>query len=401
MSLAFILPLKGVSFWGMSAQCCHFPLCGGCTSQDVPYEVQLRHKFLELTTLYGEHAPCLLEPLAAASHWGYRNKMEFSFSQNRAKEPFLGLFMKRGRVLDLTECPITPSWFVEALDAVREWWKGSEVEAYHPFKDRGALRTLILREGRRTGDRLAMLTVSGNSAYALKEEQIQTFAQALERVDGKMSIFLRIQQAIKGRPTQFFEHLLSGPDHITEALTVQGRETTFHISPSSFFQPNTEQAEVILNEALKLLKLSGSEILFDLYCGAGMFTIALAPHVRRAVGIELNPYAVFDARANAKANDVENAEFFQGDVGAVLGQLADTRADVAIVDPPRSGLGAEATTQLLRLLPHRVLYVSCNPKTQAQDLQSLKGHYRISALLPVDQFPHTPHIEVLALLERV
>lgn len=386
------------------ARCRHFPQCGGCHAQHIPYAQQLEEKAHLLKEIYGPFSKSLAPPIGAKNPWEYRNKMEFSFSQDKVGTPFLGLYVKRQRVLDLAECHLTPPWFIQALTLTRRWWKASGLSAYHPFKNTGSLRTLILREGRRTGEKLALLTVSGNPDYALTKHQIATFVTALTTIDPRMSIFIRIQMAIKGQPTQFFEHNVSGPDHITEKLTVGTKELTFTISPSSFFQPNTEQAETIYNQAYQLLPLSPQSTLFDLYCGTGSIGMALASKASQVIGIELNPYSVYDARANCALNGISNMTIHQGDVAALLATLkqdpAFTAPQAAIVDPPRTGLDPAAIEHLLSLRPHHLLYISCNPATHARDLKSLSEAYDLLTLQPVDQFPHTPHIEVLALLKK-
>ena len=385
-------------------RCSHFPLCGGCSTQDISYSQQLKNKEAILKEIYGPFASQLLPAIEAKSPWTYRNKMEFSFSQDKAGRHFLGLFLKRRRVLDLFECHLTPPWFVEALALTRRWWKASGLHAFHPHKNTGSLRTLILREGRRTGEKLALLTVSGNPDYALTKEQIAFFVETLKTIDPNISLFIRIQMAIKGQPTQFFEHNVNGPDHITEILTIGSRELTFKISPSSFFQPNTEQAEAIYNQALHLLRLSPDDTLFDLYCGTGSLGMAFASKARQVIGIELSPYSVYDARANCALNHITNFTIHKGDVGKVLTTLKEDTAFVppqaAIVDPPRVGLEPSALENLLSLSPEHLLYISCNPKTHARDLELLAPNYRLLTLRPIDQFPHTPHIEVLALLRR-
>ena len=385
-------------------RCSHFPQCGGCSTQDITYSQQLKDKEALLKKIYGSFASQLLPAIEAKSPWTYRNKMEFSFSQDKAGQHFLGLFLKRRRVLDLSECHLTPPWFIDALTLTRQWWKASGLQAFHPHKTTGSLRTLTLREGRRTGEKLALLTVSGNPDYALTKEQIVDFAEILKTIDSSISLFIRIQMAIKGQPTQFFEHNINGPDHITEILTIGSNELTFKISPSSFFQPNTEQAEEIYNQALRLLELSPEDTLFDLYCGTGSLGMAFASKARQVVGIELSPYSVYDARANCALNHITNMEIHKGDVGQILTTLKEDPAFVspqaAIVDPPRAGLDPSALENLLSLNPQHLLYISCNPKTHANDLQALSSAYELVTLQPVDQFPHTPHIEVLALLRR-
>ncbi len=382
----------------MDKHCSHFPACGGCTLQHFSYEEQLSQKQQIVSTLF---APFGVQPrpiLACDFPWRYRNKMEFSFSQNKAGEKFLGLIMhkSRGKVFHLHECLIAPQWFTDVVLAVRQWWEKFPLPAYHFRSGLGTLRNLTVREGRRTGEKMVILTVSGDPRYPLSKEALKGF---LESVQGeRVSVFLRIQQCIKGRPTQFYEMHLSGPEFIQEELTVLGRRLVFKISPTSFFQPNTLQAEKLYNTAFSLVQLPKEGVVFDLYCGAGALGLSVAPHVRQVVGIELNPYAVFDGQANCELNGLHQVEMICGDVGKVLRErFSKAEVDLVIVDPPRVGLDEIALQTLEEMKARQILYISCNPETQAQNIGRLTS-YRLEALQPVDQFPHTPHIENIALL---
>lgn len=321
--------------------------------------------------------------------------MEFSFSQNKAGERFLGLIIKssRGKVLNLHECLLSPPWFAEIVAQVRAWWESTNLSAFHFHRGEGTLRTLTLREGRRTGDRMAMLTVSGDPRFALTRSQINSFIQAV----GPLSTFLRVQQCIPKTPTQFYEMHLAGPDHITEKLHLKGRTLTFKISPSSFFQPNTVQAERLYTHALEMA--GPAPLVYDLYAGTATLGMAFAPQAQKVIAIELNPYAVFDAKYNAEQNKISNIEIHCADVGKFLSQITET-PDLVIVDPPRAGLDPTALEHLKRVAPPRILYISCNPVTQAKNIAELSG-YQIDAVQPVDQFPHTPHIENITLLTKL
>lgn len=362
--------------------------------QDVEYSVQLERKQQLVESLFGIQTNPIIP---CADPWHYRNKMEFTFSQNKAGEKFLGLILKktRGHVFHLEECPISPLWFSEVVVKVRAWWEASSLRAYHMHKNEGALRYLTLREGKFTGDKMAMLTVSGNPDYPLTKEQVSGFVDLLKAIDPHMSIFLRIHQVLKGSPTQFYEIHLSGLDHIKEKLL----GFTFKISPTSFFQPNSAQAEVLYAKAIEMLGEAAT--IYDLYCGTATIGIALSKRAKKVIGIELNPHAVFDAEANIELNQIQNVQVYQGDVGKLLPTLED-KPDAVVIDPPRAGLDLAALNHLLALKPPKILYISCNPATQAQNVQSLTAEgYHLIQLQPVDQFPHTPHIENIALLERI
>ena len=370
--------------------CSHVSECGGCTLQQLPYEEQLRQKQAVIDHLFP-----MAQPIVPCQNpWHYRNKMEFSFSQNKAGEKYLGLILRssRGKVFNLHECLLAPPWMAETLQRVKAWWDSTDIPAFHFHRGTGTLRTLTLREGRRTGDRLALLTVSGDPQYALTRSQLNGFLKALD--DPTMSTFLRVQQCIPKNPTQFFEMHLSGPDHIREELHLQGKTLTFKISPSSFFQPNTEQAELLYTQALAMTPPAA--LVYDLYSGTATLGMAFALQAQKVIAIELNPYAVFDARINAEQNQISNITIECGDVGKLLSTLPET-PDLVIVDPPRPGLDSLALEHLQRLNPPHILYISCNPTTQAKNIAELT-HYTPQQVQPVDQFPHTSHIENIVLL---
>ena len=400
--------------------CAHFGQCGGCRWQMLDYKDQLSLKEervrAHISSAWPEELESVWHPMIPCDPpWQYRNKMDYSFSQNRRGDRFLGLMAagSQGRVLNLQECHLPNPWHMDALQAVRTWWQESGLEAYFPPANSGSLRNLTLREGMATGDRMAVLLLSGNPDYALSKEQMNGFRDALletiqpAQTGAKLSLFVRIQQIMKGQPTQFFEMLLSGPDHIREVLTVDGGETfEMEIGPSTFFQPSTRQAEKLYSRALQLANIPPDSVVFDLYCGAGMLGMLAASQAKRVVGIELSPESALDARENVKRNGLTNVEIITGDVGVVLSDLeggkSDLQPDVAMIDPPRVGLDEKAINHLLRLKANKIIYISCSPASQAENLKELlPAGYTITAIQPVDQFPHTLHIENIVVLERM
>jgi 23S rRNA (uracil1939-C5)-methyltransferase len=405
----------------ISPRCVHFGVCGGCRFQQMPYTEQLNIKQREIETLF---AP-LFDPyttmnpiISCEPPWQYRNKMEFTFSSDAAGGKYAGLIMdgSRGKVLNLTECHLTSSWFIDALTAARNWWKEYQLEAYHPHYNKGQLRQLTVREGIRSSDRAVMLTVSGNPGDALTQNQLDAFVafirEAIEPENGvgNLSIMLRIQQAVKGKETSFFEILLYGPDTIREDLNVQVYEDgapiklNFTVSPSAFFQPNTRQAERLYSLGLQLLELPKNSVVYDLYCGTGTLGICAAKYVKTVIGIEISEESSLDARTNAAANGLKNVTILTGSARDVIKMIRDEGSyplpDVVMVDPPRAGLDGETVQHLIDLKPDKILYISCNPATQAVNIADLmRAGYRLAALQPVDQFPQTAHVENIAILK--
>lgn len=388
-------------------RCSHVPECGGCAFQQLAYEAQLKTKQeiveKEFALFGGEIRPII----GCEDPWRYRNKMEFSFSQDKEKNQFLGLMMagRRGKVLNLRECLLVSNWFTQTINEVRIWWKKSGLDAYHHYSDRGHLRTLTLREAKQGKGKMVILTVSGNPDFALHKSQLKSFVECIKKTTNKplLSVFLQIQQIRKGSPTQFFEMLLDGPDHITERLFIKGRALDFKISPTSFFQPNTLQAERLYTESLNLLLNVSNARVFDLYCGAATIGLSIATEAKEVFGIEINPHSVFDAGWNREVNAVENFSIERGDVGEVLSKFKEDpnfkAPDVVIVDPPRSGLGPKALENLKNFKPREILYISCNPKTQAANIKEfIEVGYILKVVQPIDQFPHTIHIENISYL---
>lgn len=401
-------------------RCIHFATCGGCRLQHIDYEYQLRWKETYIRKCFETVISPLvnfLPIIGCSAPWQYRNKMEYSFSQDAAGNKYLGLIAdsSKGRVLNLTECHLTHPWFIDTLKSVRRWWENANLAAYHPYRNTGSLRTLTMREGITTGDRMVILTVSGNPEYALHQDQLNALVASIQQVleplaaGSQLSIFLRIQQINKGMATQFYEMLLFGSDHIREKLLIDidpsnPQELLFHISPTAFFQPNSLQAAKLYSTALRLANVNSKSTVYDLYCGTGALGLAIAHRAQQVIGIEISKESALDARTNAKLNNIENVQIFSGDVGHTLQTLPEkgiAPPDVVIVDPPRAGLDAEAIKHLMNLQPSKILYISCNPATQAVNAAEIvqKG-YQIHTIQPVDQFPQTAHVENIVVLER-
>lgn len=396
----------------VAIRCSHVGKCGGCSLQQMSYPAQLTHKEEIIKELFApifEGAISSIIPSAAV--WHYRNKMEYTFSQDAAGRKFLGLVIaaSKGRVEPLQECYIAPLWFTQLLECVRKWWDDTGLLAFCANRNSGSLRTLTLREGLRTQEKMAILTVSGVPEYSLTKEHLHSFVAALKSLipDETFSVFLRIQQTSPGKETQFYEMQLSGPAWIHEELEIsvlEYRKTLkFTISPSAFFQPNTTQAEKIYSKALELAGMRHRRCVLDLYAGTATLGMVFAPFADKVIAIEINPYAVFDGEVNRKVNEIDNLQIFKGDVAQVLSSLKDEvkNPDLALLDPPRTGLSKESIQIIADLQPAEIIYISCVPQTQARDCELLKEvGYKIISIQPVDQFPHTIHIENIVLLQK-
>lgn len=408
---AHLLEIIQPSAMRIKPRCTHVSLCGGCSLQQMDYAAQLQEKEKKIRALFAPFAKSdAIKPIVPCTNpWEYRNKMEFSFSSNRAGEKFLGLMIagSKGYVLNLTECHLVSSWVAPLLHNVRMWWEQSGLSAYR-MNNTGTLRTLIVREAKRTQDKMVMLTVSGNPAYPIKKQQLHGFTEAVKNSfpaneHPHLSLFLRVQQIHKGSPTQFFEMHLGGPDHIVEQIQLeQGRSLKFKISPTAFFQPNTVQAEKLYSLARGMVDSPKKHIL-DLYAGGATLGIVMADQAEKVSAIELNPHSCFDAKVNCALNHISNLEILCGDVAEQLQVLKNREdfemPDLIVVDPPRTGLDARALQHLKELKSKEILYISCNPMTQVDNVAELAASgYTATQIQPVDQFPHTPHVENIVLL---
>lgn len=379
--------------------------CGGCTFQSLDYPTQLQAKRALVQRLLKSAGvdPELVAPARGMDDpWFYRNKMEFSFADMDGQTS-LGLHPTGYKydVLDLEACFLQAPWVADYLGAVRTWARDSGLTTYRAKDDSGWLRTLTLREGKRTGERLVELTTApgGNRDDALAFLALTQAFSAKHDV-AFQSVYWTQHVARRGERTRMESEVLAGtPTFREEMILPNGSSLAFEVHPRAFFQPNTLQAERLYGLVVERAALQGQHVL-DLYCGTGTIGLFLSRFAAHVTGIELQPDAVENARRNAAANGIENVTFHVGDVGKVLAEHKPD-ADVVVVDPPRSGLLPQAREMVEATSARRLVYVSCNPQSLARDLAAFrKSGWTTLSVEPVDMFPHTYHIENVAVLER-
>jgi 23S rRNA (uracil1939-C5)-methyltransferase len=399
--------------------CPHFGTCGGCSWQDLRYEEQLRwkrqHVLESIEHLAGVEELTVHSTVPSPQQIWYRNKMEFTFSDrswidrldndlgriSRSESFALGLHVRKSfdAVLNIERCFLESPQAVEILHEAREWCRETGLPAYNTRSHQGFWRFLVIREGKRTNQRLVhLLTTSQGNGGALAEQlahhlyarfpHISAFVHSI--TDGKA-------QVAHGD----FSRCLIGPGFVEELLG----SLRIRISTQSFFQTNPLAAEHLYNAILEIGEFTGLETVWDLYCGAGGIALFIAGHVRQVVGFEVSEEAIRDAYDNCDLNHIDNCSFVSGDlkdsirnIGASV--LRGDRPDVIISDPPRAGMHPHVLKTLLEVAPKCIITVSCNPATLARDLVVLLEHYQIDSVQPFDLFPHTPHIECLVKLKR-
>jgi len=383
----------------IEAPCRHFGTCGGCRFQDLAYEAQIAAKEQQVRDALvriGRIAEPPLEPiLPAASQYGYRNKLEYSFTAGDEGVE-LG-FHRAGRwdeVVGIDECLLTTDLGNAIRLAVRDWAREERLEPYDQGTGDGYLRHLVVREGRNTGQALVLLVTAPGERF-----ETGYLVDVLRRFPEVRSIHWAVNDTPAER-TNVTTTLLWGDEAIEEEIL----GLRFRLRPAAFLQTNTEMAECLYALAREYAGLTGAENVFDLYCGTGTIALALAGGAASVWGVEISEESVACAVENAELNGIANAQFFAGNVGQTLERLVEEagRPDVVVVDPPRAGLAGKALRRTGGLGAARIVYVSCNPTTLASDAKVLRDEfgYTLVRCRPVDMFPHTPHVESVSLLAR-
>lgn len=397
----------------ITPRCSHFGVCGGCRWQHLPYRLQLKYKERQvidsLQRIGRVELPEIKPVIGSENEYYYRNKLEFTFSDRRwltfeevasglpaAKEPALGFHIPGlfDKVLDINECFLQP----EPSNAIRNSLRKYAIENDLPFFDLkeqgGFLRNVIIRNTLK-GD-LMLIVVLFHEDREKREKLLDFLADSFPRIS---SLFYVINSKKNSSLGDQEPVLYRGQDHITEEMD----GLSFRIGPKSFYQTNTRQGIELYRVAKEFAGLTGKETVYDLYTGTGTIACYLAGSASKVVGIEYVDEAVQDARVNAGINGINNTMFFSGDMKNVLTQQLFERQgypDVIVTDPPRAGMHDDVTKAILNSGAERVVYVSCNPATQARDISLLAEGYYVADVQPVDMFPHTHHIENVVLMKK-
>ena len=391
------------------AVCKHYGVCGGCKWQILPYPAQLRYKQQQVTdnlTRIGKVKLPEISPILGSKHiYAYRNKLEFTFADrkwlswdeihaaggldNIDNSYGLGFHITNcfDKVLDIEECHLMPDINNRIRNGIRRFARDHGMSFYNEHTHQGQLRTLILRANHK-GEIMLILSFGeplDDKGFALLKWLHSEFP---EIVSLQYVVNTKYNDTIGDLDIQVF----FGADHIMEEM--EGLQ--FKVGPKSFYQTNTEQAYELYKVARDFAELTGEELVFDLYTGTGTIANFVAKQAKQVIGIEYVPEAIEDAKVNAKLNLLDNTLFFAGDMKDILNEDFITqygRPDVIITDPPRAGMHEDVVKTILFAEPRRIVYVSCNPATQARDLALLDEKYEVTKVQPVDMFPHTQHVE--------
>lgn len=384
------------------AKCNIHKRCGGCKLQHSTYNEQLNFKFervKDCISKIGKLDEGIVKfPLGMKEPWRYRNKVQLPIGMVNG-ELKIGFFAPRSHeIIDMETCLIQDEVADKVVQLTREWIKKNNIKPYNvdgKYDESGILRHVMIRRGFKTDEVMVVLVTNG-AKLPNKDEFIKLM---VDNIPGIKSIV----QNINSKPT----NVILGQEYITlwgePTISDYIGDFKFNISPLSFFQVNPIQTEVLYGKALEYAELSGDETVFDAYCGTGTITLFLSQKAKKVYGVEIIPQAIENANINAKENNVDNVEFFVGESEIVIPDLINKgiKADVVVVDPPRKGCDVKLLNAITNINAERIVYVSCDPSTLARDLAILEENgYKTTTVQPVDMFPHTAHIENVALLVK-
>jgi len=397
-------------------RCKFFGMCGGCKQQDLNYETQLKYKE-ELVKETFEHigglADYKFENIVPSENvFYYRNKMEFSFSDKRwltkdeigmdeiiDKDFALGLHIPRifDKVLDIDECFLQSELSNKILNFTRKFFKRKNTTIYSTKTHTGYLRNLVIRQSENTEDLMVNLVTSSEDDELMKEYT----SELLKSVPQITTVINNINKKKASVAIGDYEKIYYGSGYIYDMIG----DYKFRISSNSFFQTNTLQAENLYKTALDFSELKGDDIIYDLYSGAGTIAIYVSGKAKKIIGFESIRSALRDAAENVILNQVENVQFAEANLYKsflpIIEQNNIPKPDVMIIDPPRSGMHKNTVDDVIQLSPVKIVYVSCNPATQARDIKMMvEVGYKLMKMKPVDMFPHTYHIENVAVLRK-
>ncbi len=408
----FILEIVKPSEDRLQPFCEHFGICGGCRWQPLPYDMQLKAKqqqvWDQLVRIGHLEIPDISPILPSDKTKYYRNKLEFTFSNKRwiynnedpdslTDEERLGLGFHVGKffdkVLDIKHCSLQPEPSNEIRLFIREYAVTHNLEFYNIRENTGFLRNIIVRNNQ-VGD--VMLTVC--FAYDDQDKIVPMLDAIAAEFPQIKSLHYVINEKLNDSISDLDCILYKGEDAIWETMG----KLKFKIGPKSFYQTNSEQAYKLYSVAKEFAALTGNEVVYDLYTGTGTIAQFISDKASKVIGIEYVKEAIEDARINAEANGITNCTFFDGDMKDIL--TADFikehgKPEVMIIDPPRAGMHPDVVKVIMEAAPERIVYVSCNPASQARDLAMMSPMYEITAVQPVDMFPHTMHVENVCALK--
>ena len=382
----------------VDSDCNTYKRCGGCNLRHIKYQETLKMKQNAVQSLVNKTLKNKLQVdnvVGMENPYHYRNKVQYPVGINKEGKPIIGVFANRTHeIIPMDKCLIQNEKSEEIAKYIFDYWCNKNYSIYNEATGKGLLRHIVIKNGIKTNEIMCILVINGES-----------FPDENDLVNVLTTKYPNIKSIVKNINTKNTNVILGGKNiniygngYIQDILG----EYTFNISPLSFYQVNPIQAEKLYNIGVEAAGITKNDTVFDLYCGIGTITLFMSKYAKKVYGVEIIEQAIEMAKENAKINNVDNTEFIAGDVEKVLEELIDKRKvvpDIVMVDPPRKGLDRRSVSNLLKVSPKKIVYISCNPATLIRDLAKLEEKYEINKIIPVDMFPFTKHVECVAVLE--
>lgn len=393
-----ILEILEASKYRTEVDCKTYKRCGGCDLRHIEYDETLKMKQNAVQSLVNKTLKNKIkvqETLGMEKPYYYRNKAQYPVGIGKDGKATIGVFANRTHeIIPIQECLIQNKKSQELAKFIVDFINSNQISIYNEKEQKGLIRHIVTKVGIRTNEIMCVIVINGRKISKEKE----LVDQILEKFPEVKTIIKNINtkntNVVMGK-----ENIsLYGEGYINDILG----EYEFKISPNSFYQVNPIQAEKLYELGVQAAHITKNDVVFDLYCGIGTISLFMAKYAKKVYGIEIVEDAVKDANINSKINNIKNTEFIAGDVEKVLDNLINVRniiPDIIMVDPPRKGLDNKSIENILKIVPKKIIYISCNPATLVRDLSKLEGKYEILSIKPVDMFPFSKHIECVAVLQ--
>lgn len=381
----------------VETNCNTYERCGGCNLRHIEYKETLNMKKNTVQSLVNKtliNKIKVNDTIGMENPYNYRNKAQYPIGIDKNGNSIIGVFANRTHnIIPMNNCKIQDENSEKIAKFINAYINKNKISVYDEKTGKGLFRHIVIKVGKKTNEIMCALVING-----------EKFDKEKELVYELISNFNNIKTIVKNINKKNTNVILGDKNIVlygSGCITDKLGEYTFKISPMSFYQINPIQTEKLYNIAVEKANLTGNETILDLYCGIGTIGIFASKYVKKLYGIEIVEQAIKDAKENARINNIKNAEFFAGDVEKVLSDLLEVKKvipDVIFVDPPRKGLDNNTINNILKVLPKRVIYISCNPATLVRDLKLLEEKYQIKEIQPVDMFPYTSHVECCSVL---
>jgi 23S rRNA (uracil1939-C5)-methyltransferase len=379
-------------------ECEYFDVCGGCQIQNIKYAEQLKYKTNKVKNAIERIGKIenveVYNTIGMEEPYNYRNKGQFPIKKNNNKIEIGFYKVGTHEVVDLKKCIIQEEISNKVLNVVRGIINDNKISAYNESSHKGILRHVVIRTAYQTKDTMVILVTNGRDL-----PHIGKIITKLKEISEVKSIIQNVNKQRGNKVLGSKNYTIYGDDFIVDDI----KGISFKVSPSSFFQINPKQTEILYEKTLEYAELTGEETVFDLYCGIGSISLFLAKKAKKVYGVEVFAQSVRDAKRNAKNNGIENVEFLAGKAEEIIPKIYKNgiKADVVVLDPPRKGCEARLLETIIEMKPKKIVYVSCKPATLARDLKYFVEHgYEVGKIQPVDMFPHSTHVETVCSLKR-